>query len=143
MADKIRDIQAKIMEQLYSEDGHILAASSYVPLGGWVYPFFFKKGDQLAQFHSLQAMHLNLVIVVIYFSLWIIENFPLTSVFFGPGNMLHPLSRTFWLVSFFAYIGFSGVSGYKAFAGSVWEIPYLKTIVSKTFSFLKSFKKKL
>ena len=42
MADRIRDIQSKMTEQL--EQGNLIAAISYVPLVGWIYPYLGRAG---------------------------------------------------------------------------------------------------
>ena len=141
MSDKIKEIQAKFMGS-FKGSGQALAAYSYIPLAGWIYPYFFRKEDELSKFHSEQAMRLNVVTVAAYFAIWILEYFPITAIFFGPGSILHPISRTFWLIVVFAYIGFSTMGAYQAYLGKTWEVPYLKASVEKTTAYIKGLRKK-
>ncbi len=140
MADKIKEIQTKIIKQLRNGGEQTIAASAYIPIIGWVYPYFFHKDKPLCSFHAKQALQLNIVTVTIYFTIWIIEHFPLTAIFFGPGAILSPFSQTLWLVFLFAYLGFSIMCAYRAFCNESWEIPYLKPCVDKAISYIKSLK---
>ena len=135
MADRIRDIQSKMTEQL--EQGNLIAAISYVPLVGWIYPYLARREDKLCQFHSYQALQLNIVISVIYFCVWLIENFIIINLLFGPGAILHPISRTIWLISLFIYLTVSAVGAYQAFGDNEWEIPYLKKGITTLMQHIK------
>ena len=121
--------------------GENLAAFSYIPLIGWIYPYFFRKEDELVSFHARQAMQLNVAIVAAYFFIWIIEYFPLTAIFFGPGSILHPISRTAWLLVIFAYIIFSVVAAYQAYSSNKWNIPYLQKGIEKSIDYVKGLRK--
>ncbi|MCB1326402.1 MAG: DUF4870 domain-containing protein [Spirochaetales bacterium] len=136
MSDKVRDIQSKIMKNLHGGD-QIAAAVAYVPLFGWVFALVLKKDDDFCQFHGRQAMKLNLVLVVLFFAIWVLENFPLFSWAFGEAAFLHPISRSVWLISVFAFLALSAVGAYKAFSEERWEIPYLNELVDTALDQIK------
>ena len=142
MKEKVKEIQAKLIDAFQKSGGESLAALSYIPLLGWVYPYFFRKEEELVRFHASQAMQLNAMITAIYFLIWVLEYFPLTGIFFGPGSLLHPISRTLWLFTVFAYMAFSLVASYQAYSGKKWEIPYLKERVAKILDYIKSLRKR-
>lgn len=132
MSDRIRDIQSRLMKNL--QDGDQLAAAvAYVPLVGWIYPYFFKKEDELCEFHARQGLKLNLALIAVYFLVWVLENFPLTGFLFGAGEPLNALTRTVWLVAMLGYLGISIVAALKAFAAELWEIPYLDDAADMVF----------
>ena len=140
MSDKIKEIQAKLAER-FKSGGQASAACSYIPLVGWIYPYFFRKEDELSKFHAEQAMQLNILTLTLYFAIWILEYFPITAIFFGPGSILYPISRTLWLLVIFAYIAFSTIGAYQAYSATNWEIPYLKKIVTVTITYIKGLRK--
>jgi len=128
MSDRIRDIQSRLMKNLQGGD-QLAAAVAYVPLVGWIYPYFFKREDELCQFHGRQALKLNGALVAIYIAVWFLENFPLSAWLFGTGEPLNALSRTVWLVTLLGFLAVSVVAALKAFAEELWEIPYLDDAV--------------
>lgn len=134
MADKIREIQDK-MKSLQGSN-QLLAASSYFPLFGWIYPLHGRKDDDFCQFHGKQGLQLNSLMLAIYFVVWILENFPIVSWFFGEENFLHPVSRTIWLVTAFVFIVLSIFCAYKALMAEKWEIPELKKFMDKIFKLI-------
>lgn len=147
MSGKIKEIQEKFSDFTESlkdrgKEWRNWAVYSYIPLVGWIYPYFFRKEEELSQFHAKQAMQLNVISLIAYFVIWILEYFPITAIFFGPGSILHPISRTIWLVVFFGYVALSGVGAYQAHSNRNWEIPYLKKGVDKIMDYVKSLRKK-
>ncbi len=138
MSDKIREIQGRF-KNIHGSD-QLIAALSYVPLFGWIFPYYGKKDDELCQFHGKQAMQLNVVMLTVYFSVWILENFPIVSWFFGQDKILHPISQSAWLITAMAFIGLSIYGAFKAFSEEKWEIPGLSELVDKTLEQIKSAK---
>lgn len=130
MADKIRDIQSRLLKNIHGGD-QVAAAIAYVPLAGWIFPYLFRKEDELCQFHGKQGLKLNIVIVAIYFVIWVIENFPLTAWLFGLDEPLHPLTRTVWLVALVAYLGASAMAAAKALTEEKWSVPYLDEVLDR------------
>jgi uncharacterized membrane protein len=140
MADKIRDIQSRLVSNLGGRD-QLSAAIAYIPLFGWVFPYVFKKEDDLCQFHGLQAMKLNAALVGVYFVVWVIENFPLTGFLFGKGAVFNPLTESVWLVAMIAYCVVSGIAAFKAFSEEKWEIPYFIEYLDEFIDQIKKEKK--
>lgn len=140
MSDKIRDIHSRLMNNLHGGD-QISAAIGYVPLFGWILPYLFKKDDEFCRFHGEQAMKLNVTIVVFYFAIWVIENFPLTAIIFGLDAVFHPITRSLWLVGAIGYLAISGIAAFKALSEEKWEIPYLMKYVDEVFDLIQSEKK--
>lgn len=141
MSDKIREIQEKFNSKFQGKNEENVAASAYIPLFGWIYPYYFSKEQALCHFHGKQALQLNVAIVLLYFVIWLLEYFPLTSIFFGVNAILHPITRTIWLVSIFGYISVSGIGAYRALSGESWPVPYLQKVVTMIWNFIKSLKK--
>ena len=131
MTNKIKQIQSKLSESF--QGGNIAAAVAYIPIFGWLYPYFAKKGDSFYYFHGRQSMYLNLVIVVVYSVIWLLEYFPVTALLFGHGSILHPVSRTIWLLSASAYVIVAAFAAKKAYDNEKWNIPYLDSLVQKVF----------
>ena len=138
MTDKIKQIQSKLSESF--QGGNISAAAAYIPLFGWLYPYIAKKGDSFYHFHARQSMYLNLLIVVVYFAIWLLEYFPITALLFGPGHVLHPVSRTVWLLAALAYIVSTAFAAKKAYNNEKWNIPYLDALIQKIFDYIKDLK---
>lgn len=128
MSDRIREIQNR-MKNLQGSD-EATAALAYIPLCGWIVAYV-KKECELCLFHGRQALQLNIVLLVVYFIVWILENFPFVAWIFGEGKLLHPISRSLWLLTAIGFLGLSVFGGYKAFSGERWEVPYLKDYLKK------------
>ena len=135
MEDKIREIQDRLKG--LGEGNRPFAVLAYVPLFGWIYPFYFRTQDALCQFHGRQAMRLNLVVLAVYFLVWILENFPIISWLFGPGQLLHHLSRAVWILAAGAYLAISAYAAYKALHDESWSIPYLDEYLEKALEQIK------
>lgn len=135
MADRIREIQDRFKN--VRGGGGAAAAIAYAPLFGWIYPFYLKKEDELCRFHGRQGMQLNLVMLVVYFAIWVLEHFPIVSFLFGDGRFLHPLTQSVWLLTAAAYIGISVFAALKAFEDEKWEIPHLNEFVTKAVDHVK------
>lgn len=142
MNKKIQDIQSKIKENIQNNSVGFCAASSYFPLVGWIYPYFFRKDEQLAKFHGLQALQLNIVLIVLYFIVWFLESFPITAIMFGPDHIFHPISRTIWILIVFVYLSLTSICAYKAYSGIEWHIPYLKALLDKVSEYFNILRKK-
>ncbi len=137
MSDRIREIQNRLMNNLGDgEGGEVAAAIAYIPLVGWIYPYFFKKDDDFCRFHASQALKLNLAIVALYFGIWILENFPLTGWLFGLDAVFHPLTRSIWLIAAALFLGLSGVGAFKAISDERWEVPYIMTYIDDALDLL-------
>jgi len=136
MSDKIREIQDK-MRNIHGSDDYI-AAVAYIPLFGWIFPYFAKKDDPLCQFHGKQAMQLNLVILIVYFFVWLLEHFPILSWLFAEGQLLHPVTRSMWLISAAIYVGLSIFCAFKALSDEQWEIPKLNEYVNKVLDNIRN-----
>lgn len=139
MADRVRDIQSRLKGNLQGSD-QLLAASAYIPVFGWIYPYIFKKDDELCQFHGLQSLKLNGVILFIYFAVWIAEHFPILSWFFADGRIFHPLSQALWVISLSVFLIVSLVAAYRAFSEEAWEIPYLADGIRDVFEKIRDLK---
>ena len=135
MSDKIRDIQDR-MKRL-GEGERLYAVIAYIPLFGWIYTYYFKDKDELCRFHARQALRLNLVLVVVYFLVWFLESFPILSWLFGPGKLLHHLSRSIWLIVSGLYLGVSALAAYKAMGEEKWSVPYLEEYLDKALELFK------
>ncbi|MBL8020037.1 MAG: DUF4870 domain-containing protein [Leptospirales bacterium] len=133
MADKIREIQSRFTKNLKDPGGSdsLPAVIGYVPLFGWIYPTFFKKDNDFCQFHGKQAMQLNGLMVAVYFIVWILEHFPITSWLFGPDAFLNPITQATWRLTMLGYFALSVVGAYKAFTEEKWEIPFLSDFAQK------------
>ena len=123
MADKIKDIQSRLMNNLHGSD-ELAAAASYIPLVGWLVGKA-KKEDDFCQFHSDQSFKLNLVIVALYLIIWFLEHFPLTSFLFGEGAILNELTGGILIVSIILFLVISAFAAFKALSEERWEVPYL------------------
>ncbi|PJZ71009.1 hypothetical protein CH373_00290 [Leptospira perolatii] len=55
------------------------AAISYIPFVGWMIPWFFRKGQEICRFHSLQAIKVNIGFVFLYLLVWFLREFPILS----------------------------------------------------------------
>lgn len=128
MADKIREIQERFKGN-YQDGDQLSAAIAYVPLIGWILPYRLKQEDALCQYHGRQGMRLNILMLCIYFTIWILENFPLTSWLFGQGEPLNALTSSFWIITLILYVIASGMAAYRAFMDEEWEVPYLEDII--------------
>jgi len=137
MADRIREIQSKLLKNLHGGD-QLAAALGYIPIFGWIFPYYFKKDDDFAQFHGKQALHLNIVLFGVYFVIWVLENFPLTSWVFGEGSFLHAISHSAWLITAFGYLALCIVGAFKAMSEEKWRIPYLSEYVERFIDQVKS-----
>ena len=138
MINKIKNSVTTIINEIKNGGGNTVGASCYIPLVGWAYPYIAKKKDDLIVFHRLQALHLNAVILVIYLAIWLLENFPIISIFFGGNSFLSPITQTVWLVSLFTYVALSGIAAYHAYSSKVWHVPYLGMLVEKTIQYFKN-----
>ena len=118
------------MKNIHGGD-QILAASAYIPLVGWIYPYTSRKDDELCQFHGRQSMILNLVMVTLYFAVWLLENFPVTAWLFGSGMVFSPITGALSLIATLVYIGLSLTGAFKAISEEKWEVPYLEELVDQ------------
>ncbi len=131
MADRIRNIQEKIRAKIQNGD-EFLAVLSYLPIIGWIIvKFKNNKKDKLVQFHLEQGKEINIYIITIYFIIWFIENFPLTSWLFGKDKIFFPLIETIWLISLFLYILITIVGIYKSLNDEIWSYPYREQLNQK------------
>lgn len=127
--------------QEVSFQDRLWAAISYFPLLGWVYPYYFrKKASEHCRFHADQALYLNLLFLLLYFAIWLLENFPLTGIIFGSASLLSPILQTAWLLSQILYLALSGFSAYRAYRGETWKIPYLAFAMEKFIALVKKLK---
>ena len=130
MADKIREIQSRFSRNMQNNDS-VAAVIGYIPLFGWIYPLFFRKENDFCQFDGKQAMHLNAGMLVVYFAVWILENFPITSWLFGADSWFHPITQAAWRITMLGYFGLCAFGAYKAFIEERWEIPFLSDFVDR------------
>ncbi len=139
MADKIRNLQNRIKSKIQNGD-EFLAIVSYFPLIGWIIvQFKDQKKDKLVQFHSKQAKEINIYIVVLFFIIWLLENFPFTRWLFGKDKFFYPIIESIWLMGLILYIIISLIGIYKALNDEIWSFPYREEIKEK----LKEFTKKI
>ncbi len=147
MSERIRKIQEQVrhvvQEKLKSSAGDVQAACIYIPLFGWLYSFFLKKDKEHLLSHRKQSVQLNLLIISLYCLIWLLESFPISTWVFGPGHILHPLSRTIWLLGLFSFLIASGTCAYQAFLGRFWPVPYLAKIIGMCTQFLKNLREAL
>ncbi len=114
----------------FVKKGEGIAALSYIPLIGWFLPQILRKTDAFCKFHSRQSFLLNITIIVVYVCIWILENFPLTAIFFGSGAILNPITGTLKIIAFVGFFLLSGWAAKKAYDQEEWEIPYSSTLQS-------------
>ena len=124
----VKDVKDKLLNQI-QEAGRLPEAYAYIPLFGWIYAKYFRKGDKLSQFHGHQSMWLNIILVFSFFVVWVLEKFPLTSIFFGSGSFFNPIIGTVWIIVLLTYLWASIYGAYKAYNGQTWEVPYLKSAI--------------
>ena len=136
MSDSIKEIQSKVSDAWGNSS--LLAALSYIPLVGWIYPYLAKKDDDNCQFHSVQAVRMNIVLVVVFLVVKFLENFFVLEWLFGEGMLFNPISSTLWLACWISYLGLAIFSAYKAFNSVQWEVPYLRKGIDSCVSFVKS-----
>ncbi len=130
MADKIREIQSRFSGNFQGNDT-LAAVVAYVPLFGWIYPLLFRKENAFCQFHGKQAMFLNAGVLVVYFAVWILENFPVTSWLFAPNAWFNFLTVGVWRLCMLGYFGVCIMGAYKAFSEEKWEIPFLSEFLER------------
>lgn len=131
MSDKIKEIQDKFFKNINNGGDQLVAAAAYIPIVGWIYPYYYKKTDELCQFHGRQGALLNGAMLAIYFAIWLLEHFPLTSWLFGDGSVFYPISRSIWLVTAAVYALISIFCALKAISEEKWEVPYLEEVVNR------------
>ncbi len=135
MSDRIREIQNRMKN--IRGGGGAAAAIAYIPLFGWIYPFYAKKDDELCRFHGKQGMQLNAVMLAVYFAVWVLEHFPIVSFLFGPGQFFHAITQALWKLTALLYLGLSIYSGLKAFEEEKWAIPHLDETITKALDHVK------
>ncbi len=141
MKQKLKNIQDKFMSQIQNT-GNLAEAYAYIPIFGWIYACYFRKENKMSKFHGEQSMWLNITLMVVYFCVWVLEKFPITSFLFGTHAIFNPIIRTVWIVFLLLYLWASVFGAYKAYNMEMWEIPYLKEISSKMKEFLDKLKNK-
>lgn len=108
-----------------SESNRLFAALGYIPVLGWILPYFFKREDELCQFHGKQSFVFSIFFIIMMTVVWIVENLPILShllSWIGIKAFLVPLLLYGTLL---IYLGASAYAAYKAFQDEIWEIPYL------------------
>lgn len=135
MSDRIRDIQNRMKG--VGGGGGAAAAIAYVPLFGWIYPFYAKKDDELCRFHGKQGMQLNALMLAVYTVVFVLEHFPIVSFLFGPGQFFNAITQAVWRITALAYIGLSIYCALKAFEEEKWAIPHLDETINKAVDHVK------
>lgn len=101
-------------------DTLVFAALSYLSIL-FVIPWVTKKDNAYVMFHVKQGITLFLAEVVVWFVLWLIENFLTTIFSFGALTLISILYKLAWI--FFAIVSLAGV--YFALKGNEKKLPGL------------------
>lgn len=117
-------------------DPNLYAAIAYIPFGGWLVPYLFRKDQALCEFHAIQALKLNLGATLLFFCTWLLKVTPILSWIL---NLLkfNPIVTDFLIyVTWVFLIAYSGLGMYKAYNSEIYEFPYFGIIEKKIKEFL-------
>lgn len=127
--DTTRKLKTDVEDSIKSDTNYqIYSAIGYIPIIGWMLPYFFKKKSSDCQFHAKQSAVLAVIFIMIMTVVWILNHLPILShllSFIGIKSFLIPAIT---YSSSVLYIGVSLVSAYKAYNRDKWEIPFLPQI---------------
>ncbi len=124
-------------EEIGDQRMRIKAATAYIPVFGWIYPYYFHRNDENCQFHARQSVLFSLFFIIMMTMVWILNNVPILS------HLLSWVGVKGFLVSFllygtlFVFFGGSGFAAYQAYQGERWSIPYLRSFRAFLLNLLK------
>jgi len=104
-----------------------VSAFAYIPFIGWAIPFLFKADNQIARFHAIQSVKINILVLVISLVVWLCNNVP------GISHALniiqfHYVTNFVLYISVWIFVAVSAYAASQAWKGDKWEIPHLSEV---------------
>lgn len=106
----------------------IYAAIGYIPIVGWIVPYFLKKNDDFCQFHGRQSAVLSLIFIVLMTMIWLMNNLPILSHILSWIGITSNILPAITYISTVLFIGVSAYAAYKAFDEEQWDIPFIEKV---------------
>jgi uncharacterized membrane protein len=126
---KSQQASAKLKDSLKSHENYNqYAAIGYIPIIGWLIPYFGKKESDHCQFHAKQSAIMALLFITVMAIVWILNNLPILShilSWIGIKTFIIP-AISYTVVALYLII--SAFAAYKAYQGERWQAPLLDKI---------------
>ncbi|MBM9579118.1 hypothetical protein JWG45_18390 [Leptospira sp. 201903070] len=101
-----------------------IAGLSYVPFFGWLFVWVFRKAQDFASFHIVQAMKLNIAFIAIYSFVWFLREFPVISWLLSLIRVNPIVTDFISYVSWIAFLGYSALGAFKAYQEKKFVLPF-------------------